>query len=236
MNLNMENKKIYIVLPAFREEKAIEKVIKDVKAEGYNNIIVVDDGSSDKTYQKAKNSGVITLRHPVNRGKGAATQTGIDAAVLLGADYIVTMDSDGQHNPKEIKDLLDPLFNNEADVVIGSRMLNHKEMPKSRRIMNIVANIVTYIFFGVYVSDSQSGFRAYTRDALKDVKTKLDRYEFESEMLGQVKNTRIEEVPIEVIYTEHSYNKYKGIKNFSAQGFLNGISMVVRMIENSLFK
>jgi hypothetical protein len=115
-------------------------------------------------------------------------------------------------------------------------MLNHKEMPKSRRIMNIVANIVTYIFFGVYVSDSQSGFRAYTRDALKGVKTKLDRYEFESEMLGQVKNSRIKEVPIEVIYTEHSYNKYKGIKNFSAQGFLNGISMVVRMIENSLFK
>jgi glycosyltransferase involved in cell wall biosynthesis len=232
----MENKKIYIVLPAFREEKAIEKVIKDVKAEGYNNIIVIDDGSSDKTYQKAKNSEVITLRHPVNRGKGAATQTGIDAALLLDAEYIVTMDSDGQHNPKEIKNLLNPLLNDEADVVIGSRMLNHKEMPKSRRIMNIVANIVTYIFFGVYVSDSQSGFRAYTRKALKGVKTKLDRYEFESEMLGQVKNSRIKEVPIEVIYTEHSYNKYKGIKNFSAQGFLNGISMVVRMIENSLFK
>jgi glycosyltransferase involved in cell wall biosynthesis len=141
------------------------------------------------------------------------------------------MDSDGQHNPREIARLINPIIKGDADVVIGSRMLNGKNMPKARKLMNRLANIITYIFFGVYVSDSQSGFRAYTREALEGVTTVLDRYEFESEMLGQVKKQRIKEV-----YSDHSYNKYKGIKNFSPQGLLNGIAMVKRMIENSLFK
>lgn len=231
-----KEKKIYIVLPAFGEDRIIKEVVNNVREAGYNNIIVVDDGSSDNTFQKAKETGVFTIQHVINRGKGAATQTGIDASLLLGADIVVTMDSDGQHNPQEIKFLIEPLLQNSADVVVGSRMLNGHNMPKARRLMNILANFVTYIFFGVYISDSQSGFRAYTKEALKGVTTHLDRYEFESEMLGQIKRKRITEVPIEVIYSDHSYNKYKGFKNFSPQGLFNGIAMVIRMIENSLFK
>ncbi|MBP8689389.1 glycosyltransferase family 2 protein, partial [Patescibacteria group bacterium] len=178
------------------------------------------------------------LKHPINRGKGAATQTGIDAAKLLNADIIVTMDSDGQHDPKDIKKLIQPILNGKADVVIGSRMLNTKGMPKSRIIMNKIANIVTYIFFGILVSDSQSGFRAYNRKAYTNVYTYMDRYEFESEMLGQIKNAklRIKEVPIKVIYTDYSKNKYKHMSRFSAQGLTNGFKMVIRLIENSLFK
>jgi glycosyltransferase involved in cell wall biosynthesis len=230
------DKKIYIVLPAFGEENVIQKVITAIKKEGYQNILVVDDGSKDSTYRKAKAMDIIAIRHLINRGKGAATQTGITAALLLGADIVVTMDSDGQHNPKEIKLLVEPLIKDEADVVIGSRMLNSENMPKARMVMNSLANIITYIFFGIYVSDSQSGFRAYTKEALEGVRTHLDRYEFESEMLGEIRNRRIKEVPIEVIYSDHSYNKYKGFKNFSPQGLLNGITMVIRLIENSLFK
>jgi glycosyltransferase involved in cell wall biosynthesis len=230
------DKKIYIVLPAFGEENVIQKVITAIKKEGYQNILVVDDGSKDSTYKKAKAMDIIAIRHLINRGKGAATQTGITAALLLGADIVVTMDSDGQHNPKEIKLLVEPLIKDEADVVIGSRMLNSENMPKARMVMNSLANIITYIFFGIYVSDSQSGFRAYTKEALEGVRTHLDRYEFESEMLGEIRNRRIKEVPIEVIYSDHSYNKYKGFKNFSPQGLLNGITMVIRLIENSLFK
>jgi len=111
-------------------------------------------------------------------------------------------------------------------------------MPKSRIMMNKIANIVTYIFFGVLVSDSQSGFRAYNRKAYTSVYTYMDRYEFESEMLGQIKNSklRIQEVPIKVIYTDYSKSKYKHMGSFSAQGLVNGIRMVVRLIENSLFK
>jgi glycosyltransferase involved in cell wall biosynthesis len=237
MQMNSINN-TYIVLPAYNEGKVIKEVITDIQKEGYKNIIVIDDGSLDDTYSRAKSTGVIVLKHPINRGKGAATQTGIDTAKLLNADIIVTMDSDGQHNPKDIKKLIQPILDGKADVVIGSRMLNTKGMPKSRIVMNKIANIVTYIFFGILVSDSQSGFRAYNRKAYTNVYTYMDRYEFESEMLGQIKNAklRIKEVPIKVIYTDYSKNKYKHMSKFSAQGLTNGVKMVIRLIENSLFK
>ncbi|PKN02637.1 glycosyltransferase family 2 protein [Candidatus Dojkabacteria bacterium HGW-Dojkabacteria-1] len=230
--------KTYIILPAYCEGKVIKEVIASIKKEGYKNIIVVDDGSSDNTYEEAKSTGVITISHPINRGKGAATQTGIDAAKLLNADVIVTMDSDGQHDPKDIKKLVKPIIDQKADVVIGSRMINNKDMPQSRILMNKIANIVTYIFFGIMVSDSQSGLRAYSKKAYNSVYTYMDRYEFESEMLGQIKdaNLRIKEVPIKVIYTDYSKSKYKHMSKFSPQGLTNGIKMVVRLIENSLIK
>ena len=201
-------------------------------------MIVVDDGSSDNTFSESISSGAITLKHTINRGKGAATQTGIDAAKELDADIVVTMDSDGQHNPKDITELIKPILDDKADVVLGSRMLGEKGMPKTRIFMNNIANLVTYIFFGIMVSDSQSGFRAYSKKALNSVYTLMDRYEFESEMLGQIKNAKlnIKEVPIKVIYSEYSLNKYKHVVGFTAQGPRNRIKMVVRLVENSLFK
>lgn len=230
--------KIYIILPAYNEGEVIKKTIEAIKKEGYENIIVVDDGSTDNTYSEALSTGVITLRHPINRGKGAATQTGIDAGKILNADIIVTMDSDGQHNPRDIKQLTAPIKNKQADVVIGSRFLKKsKNMPKSRIIMNKIGNFVTYIFFGAISSDSQSGFRSYSNKAANTVYSYMDRYEFESEMLGHIKKAKLKttEVPIEVIYTEYSLNKYNKAK-ITGQGLLNGIKMVIRLIEHTVFK
>lgn len=228
----------YIVLPTYNEGKVIKNTIRDIKREGYKNIILVDDGSTDKTYTQAMSEKIILIQHPINRGKGAATQTGIDAAKLLNADIIVTMDSDGQHNPKDIKTVIEPIINKQADVVIGSRFVKKsKQMPKSRKIMNKVGNIITYIFFGAMSSDSQSGFRAYSNKAANSVYSYMDRYEFESEMLGHIKAAKLKivEVPIEVIYTDYSLNKYKGEK-VTGQGLLNGFKMVIRLIEHTLFK
>lgn len=232
----MKTLKVCLILPAYCEGNIIKKVIESVKEEGYLNIIVVDDGSDDNTLKEAESTNIITISHPINRGKGAATQTGIDAAKLLNADIIVTMDSDGQHNPKDIKKLIQPILDNKADVVIGSRMLNTKDVPKTREIMNKIANLVTYIFFGIMVSDSQSGFRAYSKKAYNSVYTYMDRYEFESEMLGQIKKAklRVREVPIHAIYTDYSLTKYKNSK-VNGQGLANGIKMVIRLIEHSLF-
>ena len=228
----------WIILPAYNEGKVIKKTITDIKKEGYQNIIVVDDGCKDNTAKEAQSAGAIVINHPINRGKGAATQTGIDAAKLLNADIIVTMDSDGQHNPKDIQKLVEPIEKKKANVVIGSRFLgNEKDMPKSRIMMNKIGNIVTYIFFGAMSTDSQSGFRAYSNKAANSVYSYMDRYEFESEMLGHIRAAKLKmiEVPIKVIYTEHSLNKYKG-DSVPAQNFSNGIKMVMRLIENALFK
>jgi glycosyltransferase involved in cell wall biosynthesis len=117
--------KVLIVIAAYNEERAISDVIAALKKEGYkgNEIIVVDDGSKDNTAEKAKRSGATVLKHAINRGQGAALRTGMDYAIMNHADIIVHFDADGQHNPKEIKDVILPIIKKEADVVLGSRFL-----------------------------------------------------------------------------------------------------------------
>lgn len=233
---NKAQKSIYIVIPAFNEEKAIGKVIKDIQKQGFNQIIVIDDGSFDNTRETVESLNCISLRHIINRGKGAATQTGLDAAELLGADIVVTMDADGQHVAGDIKKLVEPILDKKCDVTLGSRLLESEGMPLSRKIINFFGNLITYFFYGIYVSDSQSGFRAYSKKAIQFIDTKMDRYEFESEILQQVKDAKLKfiEVPIDVKYTEYSKNKWDGIKDFPRQRFLNGFKMLYRMIVRSI--
>lgn len=118
---------IFFVIPAFNEEKSIVNVIRDLKNNNYNNIIVVDDGSKDKTYELASNEKVIVLRHIINRGQGAALKTGICYALRNYADVIVTFDADGQHDVNDIKRLIDPILSKRADVTLGSRFLDITE-------------------------------------------------------------------------------------------------------------
>lgn len=230
------NKKIYIVIPAFNEGKVIGDVIDSIKSEGFTNIIVVDDGSFDSTSKIAKEKNCITLKHLINRGKGAATQTGIDAAKILNADIIVTIDGDGQHYPEDIKNLIDPIINGKCEVALGSRLLEkNNKMPFSRKIMNDIANSITFFFYGIYVSDSQSGFRAYGKSSFKYLKTQMDRYEFESEIIHIIKlsHLKFNEIPIRVNYSEYSKTKYNGL-GVDKQGVTSGIKMLFKMIIRSI--
>jgi glycosyltransferase involved in cell wall biosynthesis len=219
--------KIFIVIPAYNEATVIQGVIKEIGKEGYENIIIVDDGSRDQTYKKAKEiSEVTVLRHKINRGKGAATKTGIEAAKLLGADIIVTMDGDGQHDPKDIKNLANPIIENSFDVVLGSRLKNPEGMPLYKRLHNHIANIITWYLFGLWVTDSQSGFRAYSRKAADLINTKADRYDYDSEVIKEIYiyKLKFKEVPIEVRYTEYSKGKLE------KQSLFNGIKTLYKMI------
>ena len=220
------NKKILILLPAYNEAKVIANVIKDIKKEGFNDILVIDDCSKDNTSQVAKNAGAHVLRHIINRGAGAATSTGLKYAKINNFDAVVIMDSDGQHDPKDIKKLITPL--SKFDVVIGSRMLNlSKDMPILRRISNFGGSLLTYFFFGLYVKDSQSGFKAFNKKAISKINLTFDRYEFCSEVIGEIyrNNLKHKEVPIKVIYTTHSLSKGQSIKN--------GFKMIMRFILKS---
>ena len=114
--------KTYVVIPAYNEEQKIGEIIKDVQ-KMCSSVIVVDDGSADATYEVARREGAIVLRHLVNRGQGAALQTGITYALRNGADSIVTFDADGQHDTDDIERLIEPILQREADVVLGSRFL-----------------------------------------------------------------------------------------------------------------
>ena len=223
---NQNGSKIFVVIPAFNEGSVIQDVIKEVRDAGYENIVIVDDGSSDDTYKKARDAGTTTLHHKINRGKGAATKTGIEAAKLLEADIIVTMDGDGQHDPKDIKSLIEPIIKNECDVVLGTRLKKTKGMPWYKIAANHVGNFFTWYLFGLWVTDSQSGFRAYSKHATEVIETKADRYEYDSEVIREiyVYKLKFKEIPIAVRYTEYSMGKIQ------KQGFGNGIITLYKML------
>ena len=218
---------VFVVIPVFNESEVIQSVIDEVLATGPYEIIVVDDGSADQTYQVAKeNKNINALRHRINRGKGAAVKTGIAAANLLEADIVVTMDGDGQHDPEDIAALIQPIMNGDCDVVLGSRRTDTGEMPWIKVVANKIGNVVTWLFCGMLVSDSQSGFRAYSHFATRIIDTKADKYEYDSKVIREINNNRLKytEVPIQVRYTEYSMGKAQ------KQGFVNGIKTVIRIV------
>ena len=225
------NASVYVVIPAFNEGRVIADVIREVQAAGDYKIIVVDDGSRDGTYAEAASCpGVVALRHRINRGKGAATKTGIVAANRLGADIIVTLDGDGQHDPLDIERLIQPILVGECEVVLGVRRKKQGEMPFLKIIANRIGNTVTWFLYGLHVSDSQSGFRAYSRYAAGIIDTKADKYEYDSKVIREINNNRLpfREVPIRVRYTEYSMGKPQ------KQGIINGIKTLYRMIWDML--
>ncbi|HAT73393.1 MAG: Glycosyl transferase family 2 [Candidatus Moranbacteria bacterium GW2011_GWF2_36_839] len=219
--------KIYIVIPAYNEGKVICDVIAEIKKSGYENIVVVDDGSVDDTFSKAQEIlGGLVFRHRLNRGKGAATKTGIEAAKILGADIIVTLDGDGQHDPADIARLTAPIEFENFDVVLGTRLLNPKGMPAHKILANKIGNFFTWYLYGLWVTDSQSGFRAYSRHAAEVINTKSDRYEYDSEVIREIRKYKLKykEVPITVRYTEYSMGKIQ------KQDFLTGLKTLYKMI------
>lgn len=218
---------VYIVIPVFNEGTVIEQVVEDILSAGDYSVIVVDDGSSDDTYQKVSAIvGVIALRQRINRGKGAATKTGIIAAIKLGADVIITMDGDGQHDPADIDQLTAPILDSGIDVVLGTRRKKKGEMPFIKIVANKIGNTVTWLLYGLHVSDSQSGFRAYSRYAAKIIDTKADKYEYDSKVIREINNNRLSfiELPIQVRYTDYSKGKAQ------KQGLVNGFKTMIRMI------
>lgn len=220
---------IWIILPAYNEGRQIAATLTSLQNKGYDNIIVVDDGSSDHTFEAARAMGVHVVQHSINLGAGAATSTGIEVALRNHADVIVTFDADGQHAPEDIFDVVKPILCGEADAVFGCRDYD-KEMPKLRRYANIAGNILTWAISGLYVSDSQSGMKAFSRRAAAEIHISASGYEFCSEIFREIhyKQIRWKEVPIQAIYTD--YSKSKG------QSFARGIATASKLVVRSLLK
>jgi UDP-N-acetylglucosamine---dolichyl-phosphate N-acetylglucosaminyltransferase len=226
--------KLAILIPAYNEERTLGQVIQQVKAVDLpgveKEIIVVDDGSSDNTANIARSRGAIVISHLLNRGVGGALGTGFEAALRLGSDVVVTFDADGQHSPDDIGKVIEPIRTGRADVVVGSRMIDSSGMPWTRQIANHVANIVTWVLLAARTTDSQSGLRAFSREAARRMRITASRYEVSSEMCGEVKrlHLRFIEVPIQTIYTEYSLSK--------GQGFSVGLKTLFRLIISKLVR
>jgi glycosyltransferase involved in cell wall biosynthesis len=206
----------WIVVPAYNEASIIGGVVAGLVRDGHR-VVVIDDGSTDDTFAAARDAGAFVLRHTVNRGQGAALQTGIAFALARGAELIVTFDSDGQHAAADVDALLAPLRAGRADVVLGSRTLGSTEgMPALRKALLAVAIIFTRAASGAQVTDTHNGLRAFTRAAAAKLDIRLDRMAHASEILDQIvrHELRYEEVPVHVRYT--AYSRRKGQSSFAA--------------------
>lgn len=214
----------FIVIPAYNEEKNITKVINKTK-EFIQNIIVVDDGSKDHTSEQAKSCGVIVLKHKINLGKGAALKTGCDYAIQQGAERIIAMDSDGQHDPKEIPEFLAALEN--RDIVFGYRKRT-QAMPFILKFGNGFINSTLQILYHIKIKDSQSGYRAFTAPAYQKIRWEASDYYLETEMITKASKHRLRytQIPIETIYAD----RYKGTT------VLDGVKIILKIVTARLLK
>jgi len=200
-------KKIALLIPAFNEEKHIEKVIKNCAI--YNmDIIVVDDGSIDKTAQiveEIKALGqcqLFFIKHNRNKGKGAALQTGFKYVIEKNYQGVITIDADGQHETQEINDFLALVKTESPDLIIGSRLQNHKSMPRIRFFTNLFTSWIISILAGKKVADTQSGFRYISSRLLKNVELRTKNFDTESEIILKAAwlGLKIQNIPISTIY------------------------------------
>jgi len=201
--------KIFIVIAAYNEQSRICAVLNSLLP-NYPNVVVVNDASTDRTATILKDSAAYVLHHCVNRGQGAALQTGIEFALLQGADVVVTFDADGQHDAGEISRLVAPIVAGECDVTLGSRFLGRTEgMPLFRKVVLKLGIVFTRLFSRIRVTDIHNGFRAFSRHAASCIHLQMDRMAHASEILDQIRQNglRYREVPVTIRYTAYSLEK-----------------------------
>ena len=221
--------KSIVIIPAFNEEKAIGDIIQ--KSLQYaDDVLVIDDGSSDNTYEIIKKTDAQIIKHDTNLGKGVSLK---DAFSKVKAyDVVVTIDGDGQHNPDEIPNLIKPILDDEADLVNGSRYLDgfDDDTPAYRRVGQRVLDIATNITSGTNVTDSQSGFRAFRGNTIKYYRFRDTGFGIESEMLADAaeNNLKILEVPITVRYD---------VENSSTKGpVTHGVGVLIKIVIDKIIR
>lgn len=225
--------KLAILIPAYNEEKTLGAVLKTLPKRFPKitriKVIVISDGSTDRTAQIAQKMGVTLIEHDLNRGLGGALGTGFCYVKKNHFDALITFDADGQHHPQDVWPVLKPIVQKKADVVIGSRLKKPKGMPWYRVLGIWGLNLITFLFFWIWTTDSQSGLRAFSKKAIESIDIQANRMEVSSEFFFEIgkKNLRLLEVPITSIYTRYSLTK--GQKN------LNVFRIISKLIYRRFF-
>lgn len=208
-------KNILIIASAFNEEEHIREIIN--KCLKYSdNVLVIDDGSTDNTLEEVRKTKAIYLDNKINRGKGYSLKRGFDYAIKNKFKTIITIDADGQHDTDYIKELLKEIDNG-SDVVIGTRLRKNSSMPKINRIANFTLSFIFSILSKQWIKDTQSGFRAFSVKSLKNIKLETNGYETETEVLIKLnkKGFKFVEVIIPTIYKKkYSMNFINDFKRF----------------------
>lgn len=201
--------KTFVVVAAYNEAPSVGAVVRSLQTV-CPNVVVVDDGSTDETFCEAAACTKFVLHHMINRGQGAALQTGIEFALRKGARFIVTFDADGQHRVEDIHGLLQPIYSGECDVTLGSRFLGRTiNLPPGRRLTLRLGILFTRIFSRVTLSDAHNGLRAFSRRAAENINITLDGMGHASELIDIIARSGLafREVPVHIRYTDYSRTK-----------------------------
>jgi len=236
----MSSKEIIIIIPAYNEESNISPLIKEIqnKVSGAT-ILVIDDGSVDRTARVAEKAGALVIRLPFNMGYGAALQTGFKYALLKR--YVVQMDADGQHDPDSIKALLDEVEKEKADVVIGSRFLGgNREYRASglRRVGMSLFRKITSVIIGQPVTDPTSGFQALNRDVIRFYASRYypaDYPDADVMIMLHRAGLRIKEIPVRMYPRKQGQSMHSGLKPVYYI-FKMFLSMFVTLLRNDRFE
>jgi len=205
---------ILIIIPAYNEEKSIENLLKELK-KNFKNILVIDDGSTDKTKEIVQNEEVILISHKINKGKGEALKTGFKYAIEKNFPAVITMDGDGQHLPEEALKFVEKYKKNKkTGILIGKRDIFSRDMPLIRKITNISMSILISILSFQWIPDTQCGFRLIKTDVIKRIRLYTSHFETESEILIKacLKGIKIKSIPVTTVYREEK-SKIKPLKD-----------------------
>lgn len=206
--MTQDKPNVVIVLPAYNAEKTLMRTLDEIPSAFRKNVILVDDGSQDKTVLVAKQAGLIVFQHEKNLGYGANQKTCYQEALIAGADIVVMLHPDHQYDARVIPDLIEPIARAEADAVFGSRMLGGRPMeggmPWWKYQANIFLTACANMVFGRYLTEIHSGFRAYSRKYLETVQYEKNSNDFifDTEIIaqGMASNLFFREVPIVTRY------------------------------------
>ena len=221
--------KLVAIIPALNEVTRVGNVVAAAKRH-VHTVIVVDDGSTDGTADAARKAGAIVVRHAENSGAGAATMTGIEAARRMGATGVVTLDADEQHDPSDIPKLLAPILEDTADIVFSNRFGQRNSIPAIRRLFNGIGNLVTLLATGMWVQDSQCGYKVFGPKALAQIDLRMRGFEFCTEIVREAATHkwRIVQVPTKVVYSEYTLAK--------GQSFGNGVKTAMKILLRSFLR
>jgi glycosyltransferase involved in cell wall biosynthesis len=223
---------ILIIIPVYNESGRIGVLVEKLKKIGYNNVLVVDDGSDDNSGDEALVKGATVIKHLINRGVGAATETGLRFfRANVEFEFAVTIDGDNQHDPTDINYLLSKQMEENADLTIGNRFMSKEnDIPNIRKFYNLIADILTSLLVLKKVSDSQSGFKAWSKKAARTIQIEQDGYDFCSEVIIKAYHHKLKiiNVPINVYYPVNYSDK--------GQNLNQGIKTALNIIYHSLFK
>jgi len=197
----MSESNIFIVIPTYNEVKTIGSIVNHLRQRDFR-VVVIDDGSKDKTIIEANKFGAELILHTKNAGKGRCIREGLEYALENNCDAAITMDGDGQHNLDDIDKFIEEYKKSGADLILGNRLHNPKKMPFIRRCTNLCMSFMISFLITEKVNDTQCGYRLISRKGIEKIKLNTTKYEIESEMIVEAKRRglKMSSINIDSIY------------------------------------